>query len=227
MGLSILWKLNIVLPHYFPGINGGAQLACADYFRYLGMLFTKQRNLQATTEYMCAPFLAGCRRIRQFASEHHLTDRPHTMLWLTKAYAPPASMYACQIWGTRFIREGAELDCPLQTVHLCLLKRILKVKRTTPKWSVLHKCGHEPLLFYWFCAADRFYNALLRSNSTTLSNVLQADVEMSSLSCKCWTSEFLAACIGLGRCNVFTHCVWYGQPIVMREFVVDLRKKAA
>eukprot|EP00983_Pelagomonas_calceolata_P050489 1141995-Pelagomonas_calceolata.AAC.2 len=70
---------------------GGARLACADSFRYLDMLFTKQRNLQASAEYMCAPFLAGCRRIRQFTSEHHLTDRPHTMLWLTKAYALPAS----------------------------------------------------------------------------------------------------------------------------------------
>eukprot|EP00983_Pelagomonas_calceolata_P069777 1150497-Pelagomonas_calceolata.AAC.11 len=94
---------------------GGARLACADPFRYLGMLLTKQRNPQATAEYMCAPFLAGCRRIRQLASEHHLTDRPHTMLWLTKAYALPASMYACQIWGNRIMKEGAEMDCPLQT----------------------------------------------------------------------------------------------------------------
>eukprot|EP00983_Pelagomonas_calceolata_P056997 1144884-Pelagomonas_calceolata.AAC.6 len=68
---------------------------------------------------------AGRRRIRQFTSEHHLTDRPHTMLWLTKIYALPASMYADQVWGTRYMKEGAEMDDPLQTVHLCLLKRIL------------------------------------------------------------------------------------------------------
>eukprot|EP00983_Pelagomonas_calceolata_P078829 1154399-Pelagomonas_calceolata.AAC.3 len=40
---------------------------------------------------------------------------------------------------------------------------ILGLKQTTPN-----------------CAAFRFYNALLRSNSTTLRKVLQADVEMSS-----------------------------------------------
>eukprot|EP00983_Pelagomonas_calceolata_P047075 1140457-Pelagomonas_calceolata.AAC.2 len=55
------------------------------------------------------------RRVKQFASEYRLTDRPHTTLWLTKACAIPASMYACQIWGTRFMKEGAEMDCPLQT----------------------------------------------------------------------------------------------------------------
>eukprot|EP00983_Pelagomonas_calceolata_P005481 178721-Pelagomonas_calceolata.AAC.1 len=45
------------------------------------------------------------------------------------------------------------MDNPLQTVHLCLLKRILGVKRTTPNWSVLRKCGHETLQFDWFRAA--------------------------------------------------------------------------
>eukprot|EP00983_Pelagomonas_calceolata_P090390 1157414-Pelagomonas_calceolata.AAC.6 len=38
---------------------GGARVACADCCRHLGMLFTKQRNLQASAEYMCAPFLPG------------------------------------------------------------------------------------------------------------------------------------------------------------------------
>eukprot|EP00983_Pelagomonas_calceolata_P018736 588430-Pelagomonas_calceolata.AAC.1 len=37
--------------------------------------------------------------------------------------------------------------------------------------------------------------------------------------------NFLSACTGLDRCNMFTHCVQSGQPIVMREFVVDLRKR--
>eukprot|EP00983_Pelagomonas_calceolata_P049981 1141746-Pelagomonas_calceolata.AAC.2 len=72
------------------------------------------------------------------------------------------------------MKERAEVDCPLRTVHLCLLKRILGVKHTTPNWSVLRECGHEPLQspikrFYWFHAAVGFYNALLRSNSITLS----------------------------------------------------------
>eukprot|EP00983_Pelagomonas_calceolata_P019557 615284-Pelagomonas_calceolata.AAC.1 len=67
------------------------------------------------------------------------------------------------------------MENPLQTVHLCLLKRIrfririLRLKRTTPNWSVLQECGHESLQFYWFCAAVSFYNPSLRSNSTALS----------------------------------------------------------
>jgi len=106
--------------------------------------------MAAAAEHMLTPFMAGCLRIRQFASEHRFSYRPHSMLWLAKGYALPASMYANQIWGTRFMKQGAEMDCPLQTVHMCLLRGILGVKRTTPGWSVLRECGQEPLQFYWF-----------------------------------------------------------------------------
>ncbi len=106
---------------------GGVQLANKDSLKNLGMVFTKMHNMAAAAEHMLTPFMAGCRRIRQFASEHRLTDRPHSMLWLAKGYALPASMYASQIWDTRYMKQGAEMDCPLQTVHMCLLKGILGV----------------------------------------------------------------------------------------------------
>jgi len=67
------------------------------------MIFTKTHNMAAAAEHMLTPFMAGCLRIRQFASEHQLTYRPHSMLWLAKGYTLPASMYASQIWGTRFM----------------------------------------------------------------------------------------------------------------------------
>jgi len=148
---------------------GGSQFANKDPFKFLGMIFPKTHNMAAAAERMLTPFMASCRRIRQFASEHRLTDRPHGMLWLAKGYALPASMYASQIWGTRYMKQGAEMDCPLQTVHMCLRKGILGVKRTTPNWSVLRECGQEPLQFYWFRAAVGFYNALLCRNSGTLA----------------------------------------------------------
>ncbi len=129
---------------------GGSQLTNKDYFKYPSMIFTETHKMAAAAQHMLTPFMAGCRRIRQFASEHWLADRPLSMLWLAKGYALPASMYASQIWGTRYVKQGTEMDCPLQTVHMCLLKGILGVKRTTQNWSVLRECGQEPLQFYWF-----------------------------------------------------------------------------
>ncbi len=177
---------------------------------------------------MLPPFTAGCRRIRQFAS-HRLTDRPHSMLWLAEGYALSASMYARQIWGTRYIKQGAEVDRPLQTVHMCMLKGIPGVKRTTPNWSVLRECGQEPLQFYWFRADVRFYHALLCSNSSTLAKVLKADIGMSTINNflkKGWSAQFLDALHGLERSSDFQHRVRTFQTIPQSESVVDVRKRS-
>eukprot|EP00983_Pelagomonas_calceolata_P130517 1161691-Pelagomonas_calceolata.AAC.1 len=139
-------------------------------------------NSFPSCEHRCAPFLAKCRRVRQLACDYKLADRPHTMLYLTKPYDLPACMYASQIWGTRFMRPGAEMDCPLQTVHLCLLKRILE-----------------------------FYHASLTCNSINLRKVIAADVGMSSAFSKYWASEFLSAFEGLDKQNSFAQYVYSGQ----------------
>ncbi len=194
--------------------HSSATNICNSFFRYLGMIFTKAHNMAAAAEHMLKPFMAGCCRIRQLASEHRLTDRPHSMLWLAKGYALPASMYASQTWGTRYMKQGAEMDCPLQIVHMCLLKGICGVKRTTPNWSVLRECGQEPLQFYWFRAAVRFYNALLYSNSSTLAKVLKADIAMSTINKKCWSAEFLDAFHSLERSDDFQHRVRSNDPTV-------------
>jgi len=37
---------------------GGSQLTNKDYFEYLGMIFTKTRNMAAAAEHMLTPFMA-------------------------------------------------------------------------------------------------------------------------------------------------------------------------
>ena len=111
---------------------------------------------------------------------------------------------------------------------MCLLKGLLGVKRATPNWSVLRECGQEPLQFYWFRAAVRFYNALLRNNSDTLGKVLKADIAMTAvdlrLDKKCWSAEFLDAFHGLERSVDFQHCMRTLQAIPLPDFV-DVRKR--
>jgi len=116
------------------------------------------------------------------------------------------------------------MDCTLQPVHMCLLKGILGVKRTTPNWSVLRECNQEPLQFYWFREAVRFYNALLCRDSGTLAQVLKADIVMSTVNKKCWSVDLLDALHGLGRSGDFQHRVRTLQMIPLSEFVVDVRK---
>ncbi len=126
---------------------GVTTLTNKEAFKYLGMVFYRTHNIAKSAEHVLGPFMAGCNRIRQFAREHHLNDRPRALFWLAKCYAIPTSMYACQIWGTQFMKQGSEIDSPLQTAHLCFLIGVLGVKRSTPNWAVLRECDQEPSKF--------------------------------------------------------------------------------
>eukprot|EP00983_Pelagomonas_calceolata_P079041 1154511-Pelagomonas_calceolata.AAC.1 len=82
------------------------------------------------------------------------------------------------------MKEGAEMDCPLQAGHLCFLRRVLGVKRSTCNLSVLCECGQEPL---------QFYRELVRK-------VLKTDRAWSAaLGVKCWTAEILESFNGLEK----------------------------
>ncbi len=87
------------------------------------------------------------------------------------------------------------------------------------------ECGQEPLQFYWFRVAVRFYNVLLCCNSSTLTKVLKADIAMSTINKKCWSAEFLDAFHGWGRSGDFQHRVRTFQTIPQSQFVVDVRKR--
>jgi len=56
-------------------------------------------------------------------------------------------MYASQVWATPFLRQGKQMDNPLQEWLVTVLKRVLMVKDTTPSWCVMRECDLEPLQF--------------------------------------------------------------------------------
>ena len=138
----------------------GTQLPYTDTFKYLGMVCDRQINLNIVAGAALRPFMAGTFRIKQFVKIHDLANRLLTHIWLLKTYPIPASMYASQIWATPFLRQGREMDNPLQNWLLTVLKRILRVGDTIPSWCVVRECGLEPLQFNWFRAAMRLYNSL-------------------------------------------------------------------
>jgi len=47
-------------------------------------------------------------------------------------------MYASQVWTPSFLRQGKQMDNPIQKRLLMVLKRILMVRDTTLLWCVMH-----------------------------------------------------------------------------------------
>eukprot|EP00983_Pelagomonas_calceolata_P052843 1143041-Pelagomonas_calceolata.AAC.1 len=126
------------------------------------------------------------------------------------------------------MKEGAVMNCPLPTDHLCFWKCVLGVKRTTRNWTVLRASerGQEPLQIYWFRAAIRSYNFLEQSKHLTEGQNLMpwgysADRVLSIIpGVTCWTSEVLTAFEGLQRSELCAQSVRNGSVINVREFAV-------
>src|SRR6056297_750600 len=106
-------------------------------------------------------------------------------------------MYACQIWGTAYLREGLEFGSQLQKRHMCSLRRILGVKNSTTNWPVLRECGQEPLQFNWFRSAIKLYDSMLVSKDETLVRVLKSDIHLGSVDKSCWSAQISEAFSGL------------------------------
>jgi len=154
----------------------GDRLPYSESFKYLGMVCDKRLNLSTAAEAALKPCIAGTYRIKTFAKDHNLTHRLHAFIWLLKTYVIPAGLYACQIWATPYLRQGTEMDNPLQKWILNVLRTQLGVRSTTPSWNILRECGIEPFQFNWFRATMRFYNSLTQCNSQLLKGVLHADI---------------------------------------------------
>ena len=95
------------------------------------------------------------------------------------AYALSAGMYASQIWyywSTQFLKHDNGFSNLLQVAHMAFLKRILGIKSTSANWCVLWECAQEPLQFYWFRSAVKFWNRMVDSNSNTLRDFMKAGI---------------------------------------------------
>ena len=122
----------------------------------------------------------GTVRVKKCGTRECPYHRLHVHIWLLKTNAIPASMYASQVWSTPFLKQGKEMDNPVQKWLLTVLKRLLEIRDTTSSWCVIgtymRECGLEPLQFNWFRATMRLNNSLTQCNSTTPKQVLHADM---------------------------------------------------
>ena len=96
---------------------------------------------------------------------------------------------------------------------MAFLKRIVGIKSTSANWCVLPECAQEPLQFYWFRSAIKFWNRMVDSNSNSLRDVMKADDSLASGdsgASNCWTKQMKKAFGDLQKGTVYRsellHC---------------------
>jgi len=58
-----------------------------------------------------------------------------------------------------------------------------------------------------------------------LKKIVHADVALGVFHRKCWTAEFIEACVGLHAADTYANCIKAATPIPLQDFVVDLRER--
>eukprot|EP00983_Pelagomonas_calceolata_P073428 1152120-Pelagomonas_calceolata.AAC.5 len=74
--------------------------------RYKGREFSYHPVCKVSEEHAVRPYMAAQQMNKVFVHEHDLRNRPHALIWLSMVYGIPAGTYACQMWGTEYLREG-------------------------------------------------------------------------------------------------------------------------
>ena len=138
-------------------------------------------------------------------------------------HALSAGMYASQIWLTQFLKHDNGFSNPLQVAHMAFLKRILGIK-STANWCVIRECAQEPLQFYWFRSAVKFWNRMVYLNSNTLRDVMKADISLgNSGASNCWTRRMKDAFGDSQKGTVYRSDLLHRRKLNLSNLRIDLR----
>jgi len=54
---------------------------------------------------------------------------------------------------------------------------------------------------------------------------VHADIGLGATYRKCWTAEFIEACVGLRAADTYVNCIKAATPLPLQDFVVDLHER--
>ena len=107
---------------------------------------------------------------------------------------------------------------------MAFLKRIVGIKSTSANWCVLPECAQEPLQFYWFRSAIKFWNRMVDSNSNSLRDVMKADISIgNSGAFNCWTRQMKDAFGDLQNGTVYRSDLFQCRKLNVSNLRIDLR----
>ena len=220
----------------------GERLSVDPHFKYLGLVFHRQLCMSGMQEPLARALLGSSMRARRIAREFGVHKDALAGLRLFQSFAFPSGMYGCQVWGTRYAHMSQVFASSISVRHLCALRRLLGVSRSSYRWAVLAELDTKPYHFYWLKALLKFQESVVQSNSALLAEVVQADARLSrdvlagpaadgsgGVRCTtCWSAELANALVSIGEAagiaeqgETWADRIRQGLPLGCRAVVQD------
>jgi len=176
---------------------------------YLGMVFYKRVSMEHADSQLSRALVASFHRVLALAKEHGVRTRLDLVVDLYQTYAVSSGMYAAAIWSTAYLTREQTFGSHVQSQHCAFLRFLVKARKSTCRWSLLHELGQKPFQFYWWKTIVRFWNKIVDSNSPSLQDVVRSDIRLSlNGSVDCWVTEVLRALNALPT-TLFLHFIGY------------------
>lgn len=167
----------------------GQPLVKVMQYRYLGIEFHATQGCAAAAEKLAASAQRASCALHQRCGELHISS-PVQKCDLFDALVSPILTYCCEAWSVMLCcPKGTEqadrrnMWNKLECVHKEYLRRVLMVRKSTPREAILSEFGRFPLRVRWFEQALKFYNRMVALPYTRLVKrafVANCDMAMSS-----------------------------------------------
>ena len=136
-------------------------------YKYLGIEFHATKGCAAAGEKLAASAQRACFALHKRCGELHITS-PQQKCDLLDALVMPVLTYCCEAWCVKFCcpKDTEQADRRnmwnnLERVHKEYLRRVLLVRKSTPREAILSEFGRFPLRVRWLEHALKYYNRLI------------------------------------------------------------------
>lgn len=134
-------------------------------FRYLGVVIDAVKGVHCAHEVVHATATKAMWSMMQQVRERHINNTK-VRVRLFNALVMPVLEYACEIWGTQFVRDPYNpINNPLQPVQSLFLRHVTGtwIRKCVSHKIVMAEFGCKPVAWKWCELICNYWNRLLKS----------------------------------------------------------------
>jgi hypothetical protein len=167
----------------------GQELDTVKSYKYLGLEL--HANKQITS---CLEPLSSTAQRAMYAMVRRCKEMDITGVSLKNSLFDslivPILGYGCEIWAPNILQKNTidmMVDNPCERLHMQFLRRLLGVRKSTPRLFLLNEVGRQPLYFVWAKQVVKFWNRLIQQKTTRLTAIaLKDNMQLAASGKPCW-----------------------------------------
>jgi len=171
----------------------GMRIPVVDGFKYLGLWMDKHMSMKEAAHRTRGGLMPAWRELVPVAVNAGVRYMPRAMVLLVKTYVFQRAMYASQVLGADLLHPSPCGESDLQSEMLSIFRRLLALRGSVARASLMDELGVHPLQVHWLKACVTFFRAACASqhSSPLFYRAMFANVVLSRHSDTAWCAKLV------------------------------------